>query len=189
MARSPFSLYKRKTAHASRRSYYVQFRHPETHHYITGRSIARLVELLGLNANEYPATSKAAARLVAEEWLKEHGPIEARHERGLGEYCLAFWDWDTSAYIKNCRLRNKSIGKEYVTTNASYIRRYLIPHKLSTIALDKVTAGMLESFILDTKTTYSLSNKSCNEVLGAITKALNEAGRLGLIKESPSSKV
>jgi hypothetical protein len=60
---------------------------------------------------------------------------------------------------------------------------------LSTIALNKVTAGMLESFILDTKTTYSLSNKSCNEVLGAITKALNEAGRLGLIKESPSSKV
>jgi hypothetical protein len=60
MARSPFSLCKRKTAYASRRSYYVRFRHPETHQHITGRSIARLVELMDLDPGEYAATSKAA---------------------------------------------------------------------------------------------------------------------------------
>ncbi len=48
---------------------------------------------------------------------------------------------------------------------------------------------MLEHFALDIKDQFHLSNKSCNEAIGAITKPLNEAARTGLIKESPAPKV
>ena len=126
MARSPFSLYRRRTTYKSRYTCYVQFRDRETHRYCNGRSIARLVDLLELDPEEYPATSKAAARQVAEHWLAHNESLTPRKEPTLGDYCFAFWDWGNSEYVQAQPLRNKSIGKEHVVTNQSYIRRLLI---------------------------------------------------------------
>ncbi len=123
-------MYKRRTSRSSRSVYYDQFRNIETGLYCSGRSIGRLVDLLGLDPREYPATSKASARQVAELWLSEGRSTVAQREATLGDYCLAFWDWEKSDYVKGRHLRDKSIGKEYVATSQSYIRRLLIPHKL-----------------------------------------------------------
>jgi len=189
MARSPFSLYKRRSRYAGRSTYYVQFWDAASKQYAVGRSINCIIEELELDPKLYPSHSKAAARLVANTWVAAGKSITRKKEVLLGDYCLTFWDWDNSPYIKAQRLRQKSIGKEYVQTSLSYIKRFLLGHPLARNLMSVVTPGMLENFMMGLKETTTLSNKSCNEILRSITKPLNEAARLGLIKESPTTRV
>jgi integrase len=189
MARSPFSLYKRRGRYAGHTCYYVQFWDPEHRKYMVGRSINGLIEELNLDPKQYPSNSKAAARMVANLWLSSGKPYTKKKDMLLGDYCLTFWDWEKSPYIKSQKLRQKSIGKEYVQTSLSYIKRFLTGHTLAKAPLSAITPGMLEGFMMEIKERTTLSNKSCNEILRAISRPLSEAARLGMIKESPTNRV
>ncbi len=151
MARFPYALYKRRSSTNARFSYYVQFWDPEGRVYLTGRSVERLRELLSLDSAMYSATKKPDSRLIAQAWLEKYGVEKRVKEIQFGDYCLQFWDWEQSSYIRALRLRGRSIGKEYVMSNHSYIKRYLIASALGDTLLSKVTSGAIESFILDFK--------------------------------------
>jgi integrase len=189
MARYPFSLYKRRRSGATDYSYYVQFWNPETSSYSSGRSVERLREDLDLDPELYSPKKKSDARLIVEAWISKTGNRRTIKEPRLGEYCLDFWDWNASTYIRSIRLRGKTIGKEYVSNNYSYIKRYICSKPLGDIHLSKVTPAAIESFILDIKASTTLSNTSCNAILCAIGKPLAEAFRLGLINENPLTRV
>jgi len=189
MARYPFSLYKRHRSGASDYSYYVQFWNPETSSYSSGRSVERLREDLELDPGLYSPKKKSDARLIVEAWISKNGTRRTTKESRFGDYCLAFWDWSTSTYIRSIKLRGRTIGKEYVNNNHSYIKRYICSKPLGDMNLTKVSPAAIESFILDIKESTTLSNTSCNAILCAIGKPLAEAYRLGLISENPLNRV
>lgn len=189
MARSPYSLYKRRGSRQCKYVYYVQFRDPLTHRFATGRSVGRLADILGISTVEWPPSSKAGARYIADAWLAGKSTRPLPSEPLLGEFCLNFWDWDASEYVKTLRASKRGIGKGYVTTNYSYISRFLMPNTIAKVPIGSVSAVSLEHFLMELRDSHSLANKSCNEVLGAILKPLNEAARLGTIKESPAGRV
>ena len=183
MARSPFSLYKRVLT-SSKNVYYIQFRDPETLRYLPGKSSERLAYLLHLDPREFPSSSKTGARKIAYAWLQSGCSVTYNRMPELGQYCLQFWDWDSSEYIKNKRTRNERIGKDYVTTCHGYIDHHLITDQLSHVRINVITTGLLERFIYRLREEKKLGNKTCNEILGCIRKALNEAERTGLISEN-----
>jgi integrase len=189
MARNSFSLYKRRIPGSTGFIYYAQFWDVEAKRYRSGRSVEKLRELLDMDSCSYSPTKKADARIIAQTWIAKNGIPTATKEQRLGMYCLSFWDWETSTYIRGLRLRGRTIGKEYVGNNYSYIKRYVVPKPLGDLHLSKITPGVIENFILDIKESTALSNTSCNAILCALGKPLAEAYRLGLIKENPLQRV
>ena len=79
MARSPFSLYRRRRSGATVFAYYVQFWDPQVAAYSTGHSIERLRDALHLDPHNYSHSRKSDAKLVALLWLKERGGIKNSH--------------------------------------------------------------------------------------------------------------
>lgn len=142
-----------------------------------------------MDPSKYSATKKSDSRTIALAWIEKHGIAPAISESRLGSYCLAFWDWDKSEYIRGLKLRGRKIGKEYVGNNYSYIKHYLVPKPLAKRPLSEVTPADIESLILEIKENTGLSNTSCNAILCALGKPLSEAQRLGLIKENPLQRV
>jgi hypothetical protein len=64
-------------------------------------------------------------------------------ETRFSDYCAKFWDWGRSDYIRGLKLRGKSIGREYVGTNSSYIKRFLEHCGAGTLSLSKVTSSAI----------------------------------------------
>ncbi len=109
------------------------------------------------------------------------------------EYLLAFWDWDTSPYIRDKRESGQSIGKQYCRANKAYIERYAKPF-LKEMRIRSITTVSLEEF-KNQLPRYSPSNpkglkpRTINTILGCVTTPLGEATRLGIIHENPSANM
>ena len=107
--RSEFYIYKRKKKRGS--YWYVIFIDKKTGKEGSAKSIDVLKEELGLGyASRVERKSDAfriALKALEEERSNKNGML-------LSEYCMKFWDYDESEYIKMRNSRKEgSIGKEY----------------------------------------------------------------------------
>lgn len=172
--RSAYILYKRAAGGKKGRVYYAAFWNEERYDYVR-RSTGQ--------------TSRAAADAQARKWLAEGVPLRSS-QTFLG-YLSSFWV-PGSDYLQRREARGHKLSRSYIRTSHSavekYLKPYLIRHKKQKLALAKVTAGLLESFLMDLRS-RGLSASRINGIRKAIAVPLSEAFRLGYINTNPAARV
>lgn len=109
------------------------------------------------------------------------------------DYCLQFWDWDTSLYIKDKIESGQTIGSTYCNSNKRFIEIYAVPF-FKDMRIRSVTTAVMEKFKSElprktSNTKERLAPRSINAILGSIGTALQEAKRLGIINDNSASSM
>jgi len=155
--------------------YYVAFWDEEHYRYTRHRSTGH--------------TRKAYAEAQARKWLDEGVPLKPS-QTFLG-YLSSFWV-PVSDYLQRREARGHKLSHTYLRNSHSAIEKYLKPclvrHKKQKLALAKVTAWLLESFLMDLRS-RGLSADRINGIRKAIDVPLSEAFRLGYINTNPATRV
>lgn len=205
--REPYILYRRPESARAGKVFYVGFWNPDTKRYVNRRSVGSLVAEVraALPAGTSPIT-KAGARRIVDAWLQDHSPAPVRGQVvTLGSYLASFWD-DKGQYAESLRARGRSISLEYLANNRRNITNYVKPWlqvQYPQLVLRDVQAHHLEELIMAVRgqngkrgdrsgrqidTGKPLSARTVNAVRQAVTVALGEAARLGLINDNPSTR-
>lgn len=184
MARSPFSLLKRHYSSSRGYVYYLRRWLPSEKRYGVAKSASVIAEELGVDTEEWPPSSKAGAKHIAELWLSSTGNGSSPNKY-VWEYCLEFWDWDNSNYIQGKIAREQRIGRSYCNTSFKWIETY-IKTRIPFLKLSQVIASDLDSLQLRLKNETELSPKTINNIMSAVNTPLREAFRLGKIHKNPA---
>jgi len=184
VARSVYLLFKRTSN--KKTIYYVKIWLPAKERYTTAKSTAVIADSLGIDRKAWPPSSKAGARHIAEAWLAGGGGVSRKNDPLLWEYCLHFWDWDKSEYIKGKKERGQQIGRHHCASSYFRIKEYVQP-RTQRLYLSQVTAAVLDSLQLLLKQELpKQSGKSINHIMSAVNVPIREAYRLGLIPHNPA---
>ena len=109
--RKPFYVYKRQKKHGS--YWYVCYINPDTGEQENARSIDVLKEKLSMGSG-YTVTDRDAAVIIASRALDAGLVFSHGASLPFNEYCLSFWNYETSEYISmRNKLKKDSIGREY----------------------------------------------------------------------------
>ena len=179
--RSEFYIYKRKKKRGS--YWYVIFIDKKTGKEGSAKSIDVLKEELGLGyASRVERKSDAfriALKALEEERSNKNGML-------LSEYCMKFWNYDESEYIKMRNSRKEgSIGKEYAKNMLLFFKKHVFPHFDKTMLLSDVSLSDIEYLATALKAESMLSSGTIQLVLLSLTIPLKEAFRQGLILKNP----
>jgi len=172
MARTPFVFFKRG------RKEYVQFWDDEKGGYLSARSTG--------------AENENDALKVVMEWIRAGGPPPARKsikkkhgfQMTACGYLTDFWK-DDSPYIVGRRARGATISEMYRKNNESFIRRLFTPRFDEKLPLSRLKTAELETWIMALYQ-EGIGPRTVNATLQAVSVALREAARLGLIPFSPA---
>ncbi|MDR1211963.1 MAG: site-specific integrase [Spirochaetaceae bacterium] len=186
MARSSLSFLKHVSKFTRKPVYYIRVWLPAERRYATAKSAAVLAEAMGLDSLRWPPSTKAGARHIAEAWLAARGGVSRRNNPLLWEYCLAFWDWDRSEYIKGKLERKQPIGKQHCHDSYYRIAEHVKP-RIPGLYLRDVTAEDLDRLQLRLKKETALSEKTINMTIAAVITPLKEAYRLGKLPRDPAA--
>jgi integrase len=187
MARSSFLLFKRPAVKSStKKVYYLKIWLPKERCYTVPKSLATLAEKLGIDPQVWPPSTKAGAKHIAEEWLKIRGGVSRLNNPLLWEYCLEFWDWDKSEYVKGKLARGQRIGKHHCHDSYRRIDDY-IKKRIPGLYLQEATAEDLDRLQLRLKKETDLSEKTVNMVMAAVITPVKEAYRKGKILRDPAN--
>ena len=136
--RTEFYIYKRKKQKAS--YWYVCYLDRDSGKQMSAKSIDVLKERLGL-WDFKSVTRRDEAVIIAKKALDSGIIFSNEADMPFLDYCLLFWDWDKSEYIK---LRNASkagsIGKEYAHNMAFFIRKHVAPRIPANLRLKSETS-------------------------------------------------
>jgi hypothetical protein len=119
--------------------YYLKIWLPKERRYTVPKSLSVLAEQLGVDAEAWSPSTKAGARHIAEEWIKFRGGVSSRNSPLLWEYCLEFWDWEKSDYVKGKLERGQKIGVQHCHDSYHRIEEY-VKKRIPGLYLQDVTA-------------------------------------------------
>lgn len=143
--RRKFYLYQRKKKRGD--YWYVCFIDPQTGRQGTAKSIDVLKERLGLGDNE-ATTNRDDAAIIANKALEAGIVFSGGAEELFSSYCLRFWDFDNSEYI---RLRNQvspdSIGREYTMNMLCNLKKHVLPEIPTSLKLSAVSTRHLDNVV------------------------------------------
>lgn len=186
MARSSFLLFKRPAVKAvSKKAYYLKIWLPKERSYSVPKSLAVLAEKLGIDSAAWPPSTKAGAKHIAEEWMKIRGGVSRANNPLLWEYCLEFWDWDKSEYVKGKLERGQQIGKQHCHDSYYRIEEH-VKKRIPGLYLQETSSDDLDRLQLRIKKESCLSEKTVNMIMSAIITPVREAYRKGKIQRDPS---
>jgi len=172
MARTPFVFFRRGS------KVYVQFWDDEKGGYATARSTG-------------VGTENEALKVVM-EWMRTGGPPPPRRsvKKKYGfqmtacGYLSDFWKAD-SPYILGKRARGATLSEMYRKNNESFIKRLFLPHFNEKLPLVRLKTADLEAWVMMLYQ-KKVGPRTVNAALQAVSVALREAARLGLIPFSPA---
>ena len=184
--RTEFYLYKRKKKKAS--YWYVCYLDRDSGKQMTAKSIDVLKEKLGL-WDFRSVTRRDEAVIIAKKAL-DSGIVFSNEANMLFiDYCLNFWDWDKSDYIK---LRNTakegSIGKEYAHNMAFFLKKHVARFLPDGLRLHSVQTRHLDNIILSLKD-EELASGTIQLITLSFSLPLKEAYRKNLIAGNPALKM
>ena len=185
--RTEFYLYKRKKQKNS--YWYVCYLDRDSGKQMTAKSIDVLKERLGL-WDFRSVTRRDEAVIIAKKAL-DSGIIFSNESNMLFiDYCLHFWDWDNSEYIK---LRNVakagSIGKEYAHNMSFFLKKHVEKYLPENLKLHSVQTRHLDKVITSLREEANLASGTVQLIALSFTLPLKEAYRRGIIKENPALKM
>lgn len=180
--RRKFYLYQRQKKGG--KYFYVCYLDPETGRQGNAKSIDVLKEKLGLGDNE-TTTNRDDAVIIAHKALEAGLIFNNGAEECFSTYCLSFWDFDNSEYIK---LRNlvspNSIGREYAMNMLCNLKKHVLPFISSTIKLSAITTRHLDKVIAEAFS-RGLANGTVQMIILSFSVPLKEAVRLRYIVNNP----
>ena len=180
--RRKFYLYQRQKKYG--KYYYVCYIDPETGKQGNAKSIDVLKEKLGLGDNE-TTTSRDDAVIIAHKALEAGLIFSSGSEECFSSYCLSFWDFDNSDYIK---LRNlvspNSIGREYAMNMLCNLKKHVLPFIPQSIKLSAITTRHLDKIVTEAFSA-GLANGTIQMIILSFSVPLKEAVRLRYIVNNP----
>lgn len=185
--RSEFYLYKRKKKRGS--YWYVCFIDPKTGKQGNAKSIDVLKERLGL-MDLKSVKRRDEAAIIAHKAL-ERGIVGIREKKILfSDYCLSFWDYESSIYIKRRNsMKKNSIGREYAANMYFFLKRDVLPLLDNTLYLTEIGTRDLDMVLTHLLVEKGLSGGTVQLIALSFSLPLKEAYREGLIKDNPASRL
>lgn len=184
--RTEFYIYKRKKQKAS--YWYVCYLDRDSGKQMSAKSIDVLKERLGL-WDFKSVTRRDEAVIIAKKALDSGIIFSNEADMPFLDYCLLFWDWDKSEYIK---LRNASksgsIGKEYAHNMAFFIRKHVSPRIPANLRLHSVRTRHLDEIVIALKD-EGLASGTIQLITLSFSLPLKEAYRKGYIADNPALKM
>lgn len=189
-------LFRRKNR---KNQWYAQFLNPATNRYEVTRSIKSLYEKI--QHKPFAKCGRIDATLIANRAL-ESGLItfpntgvvpigEDRNDSDIAfnNYCLEFWDYDNSRYVKRKNLeKQNSINRTHVRESLARFQKHVKPFISDNLKLNEFKPCMMEE-IKDRLLFSGVSSSTINKVLCSVRSPLKEAYRLGFISEDIASKI
>ena len=180
--RRKFYLYQRQKKGG--KYYYVCYLDPETGKQGNAKSIDVLKEKLGLGDNE-STTNRDDAVIIANKALEAGLIFNSGAEECFSTYCLSFWDYDNSEYIK---LRNlvspNSIGREYAMNMLCNFKKHVLPFIPHSLKLSAITTRHLDRVIAEAFSA-GLANGTIQMIILSFSVPFKEAVRLRYIINNP----
>ena len=180
--RRKFYLYQRKKKRGS--YWYVCFLDPQTGRQGNAKSIDVLKERLGLGDNEATVNRDDAA-IIANKALEAGIVFSSGADELFSSYCLRFWDFDNSEYI---RLRNQvspnSIGREYSMNMLCNLKKHVLPVIPSSLKLSAVSTRHLDN-VVSSAFAKGLANGTIQMIVLSFSIPLKEALRQRFIVVNP----
>lgn len=184
--RSEFYIYKRKKKRGQ--YWYVCYLDPETGKQGTAKSIDVLKERLGI-MDFRSVTRRDEAVIIAKKALDMGLIFNNKSCINYADYCLEFWDYKNSEYIKmRNNLKPNSIGLEYANNMVYMLKKHIIPNLPENLKLQKVTTHHLDCLV---RSLYDkgLSSGSIQIIAYSFLLPLKEAERIGLICSNPAKRM
>lgn len=176
---SPFTLCR--IARSERIYWYALFRNPETGERTNKKSVEKLRKDLGIISTA-PIKRRDEAILICQKALDE-GIIFGRKEPlSFYSYLKRFFAWDESPYVERRNLLDPgSISKDYIATRQNLISNHILPLIHPNLLLSAVTLNQLEQIQLTLVKEGKLASSTINICMSAVSLALGEAQRRGLV--------
>lgn len=185
--RSEFYLYRRKKTRGT--YWYVCFVDPRTGRQETAKSIDVLKEKLGM-MDLRSVRRRDEAAVIAHKAL-ERGILGGKTDRVcFADYCLSFWDYDNSMYIKRRNsMKEGSIGREYANNMYFFLKRDVLPLLPVKLPISEVRTRDLDGIVDHLLVERKLSSGTVQLVTLSFSIPLKEAYREGLISSNPVERM
>lgn len=182
--RKPFYVYRRQKKCGS--YWYVCYINPETGVQESAKSIDVLKEKLFLGSGG-SVCDRDTAVIIASKALDAGLVFSSAASVSFNEYCLSFWNYDTSEYVgMRNRLKKNSIGREYCMNMLSNYRNHVMPFLSGSLRLSCVSVSHLDK-VVERALSSGLSGGSVQMVVLSFSIPLKEAVRRRIIKVNPAS--
>lgn len=184
--RLEFYIYKRKKQKGQ--YWYVCYLDPDTGKQGTAKSIDVLKERLGI-MDFRSVTRRDEAVIIAKKALDMGLIFNNKSCVNYADYCLEFWDYQNSDYIKmRNNLKPNSIGIEYANNMVYMLKKHIIPNIPDQLKLQKVTTHHLDALV---RLLYDkgLSSGSIQIIAYSFLLPLKGAERTGLIYSNPAKRM
>ena len=135
--------------------------------------------------------TKSAANAVASERLKNGTLLtfkDALPFTVFGEYVRDFYIYDKCPYIRSRLARGYKYSQKQAKTNRYYLEHHVLPY-FRDEAIEAITIGKVNSWLIDLPVEAEISNKTANNVLTLMRQILSMAVEDGLIQENVALKV
>lgn len=193
MAAAAFTLCR--VPHGERMYWYALFRDPVTGSRTNKKSVEVLRTKLGLPGTT-PITRRTEAESICAQALAS-GLVFAKRKKiapadsmKLSVYLAQFYDWDVSDYIKRRLVIDpQSLSKDYMATRRNLIQKHVLPLLDKSLLLKDVALKDLEDLQYELAKAGDLSKSTINMALQAVTNALKEAQRRGLLPSGTSLSI
>ena len=169
--------------------WYALFRNPETGERNNKKSVRRSVRSWE-SFPQVPYEDVTKAIIICQKALDEGIIFGKREPLSLYSYLKEFFDWDTSPYVERRNLLDPgSISKDYIATRQNLISNHILPRINTNLLLSTVTLNQLEQIQLSLVKEGRLASSTINICMGALSLALGEAQRCGLLPGNRTYKV
>ncbi|MBI9093344.1 MAG: tyrosine-type recombinase/integrase [Sphaerochaeta sp.] len=184
---SPFTLCR--ITRSERTYWYALFRNPETGERTNKKSVEKIRKDLGIFSS-VPIKRRDEAILICQKALDEGIIFGKKEPLSFYSYLKRFFDWDESPYVQRRNLLDPgSISKDYIATRENLISNHILPRIHTNLLLSAVTLNKLEQIQLDLVKDGKLASSTINICMGAVSLALKEAQRRGLLNTHNSYTV
>ncbi len=185
--RTEFYLYKRKKQKNS--YWYVCYLDRSSGKQMTAKSIDVLKEKLGMGDFK-SVTRRDEAVIIAQKALENGIVFSSESNMLFIDYCLSFWDWDNSEYIKLRNAANPgSIGKEYAHNMTFFLKKHVEKYIPPKQKLCSIQTRHLDDIITSLSEDANLASGTIQLVALSFTLPLKEAYRKNLISSNPANRM
>ena len=184
---SPFTLCR--ITRSERIYWYALFRNPDTGERTNKKSVEKIRKDLGI-LSTVPIKRRDEAILICQKALDEGLIFGKREPLSFYSYLERFFDWEQSPYVERRNLLDPgSISKDYISTRQNLISNHILKRINTNLLLSAVTLNQLEQIQLSLVKEGKLASSTINICMGAVSLALGEAQRRGLLSTSNTYSV
>lgn len=135
--------------------------------------------------------TKAAAKVVVAERIRTGRLLDPKGRKkvsGFAEFCEDFYIYEKCPYIQGRVRRGYKYSKKQAKTNRYYLEHHILPF-FKTRAIETISVGDINRWLIQLPETSKISNKTANNILTILRQIFQVAVEDGLREDNPAEKV